>query len=439
MQILLIQPTIKLYSNYLDNLTSRFFPNPQITLQQLATITPEKYSVKLLDEAYQQINFNEKYDLIGVTCCTSSAPRAYEIADEFKRKGNKVVIGGYHPSALPQEAKQHADSVVIGEAENSWNLLLNDLEKNQLRPFYHSKKPVDLNNLPPLKRSIGELYSPIARIEATRGCPYNCDYCSISNSKIGWNIFRKKPIENVIKEIQSIPQKNLIFCDTSFTVDVEYTKLLFKELKSLDKKFMCYGNTHILNKDDNLLELAREAGCYIWNIGFESISQEALDSVGKNTNRVDEYFSVVKKIKDHGMGIIGQFMFGFDTDTVDIFDETIDMVNTLDIDIPSFNILTPFPGTPLFERLNREGRILTKDWSKYTLFNVVHQPKNMSPQELWEGFNKIVTTFYNVPNLFKRSIRSLNLSFYNSIGVIYRNFFDKAAYKKLLKNRIAIH
>lgn len=436
MQILLLQPTIKQYSNYLDILTSRFLPDPQITLQQLATITPEKHTVKLLDEAYQKINFDEKYDLIGVTCCTSSAPRAYEIADEFKRKGNTVVLGGYHPSALPQEAKQHADSVVIGEAENLWNALLNDLENNQLRPFYHSREPADLNNLPPLKRGIGEFYSPIARIEATRGCPYKCDYCSISNSKIGWNIFRKKPIENVIKEIQSIPQKNLIFCDTSFTVDVEYTKSLFKEMKSYDKKFMCYGNTHVLNKDDNLLELAREAGCYLWNIGFESVSQEALDSVGKNTNRVDEYFSVVKKIKDHGMGIIGQFMFGFDTETVDIFDETIEVVNALDLDIPSFNILTPFPGTPIFERLHKEGRILTKDWSKYTLFNVVYQPKKMSPQELWDGFKKIITTFYSGSNLFKRSIRSFHLDFYHSIGVIYQNFFDRAAYKKLLKTEL---
>jgi len=432
MNILLIQPNYESKLGFLDKLRLKIAFNPYVTLQQIATITPEKHIVSLLDETFQQIDFNEEYDLVGITCCTPSAPRAYKIADEFRRKGMKVVLGGYHPSALPEEAKQHADSVVVGESENSWPLLLKDLEKNQLRPFYHSKKPVDLNDLPPLKRNIGEYNSTAARLEATRGCPYRCEFCSISNSEIGWHVFRKKPVENVIREIQSIPQKFLTFSDASLTIDTNYTKSLFKKMRHLNKKFICYGNAHVLNKDDELLELAKEAGCYMWNVGFESISQEALNNIGKKTNKIEEYVSAVKKIKDYDTAVLGQFILGFDTDTIDIFDSTIEAIYDINVTVPSINILTPYPGTPLFERLNNEGRILTKDWTKYTLCDVVFQPKQMSPQELLDGFHKVVKKFHNIPNMIQRDLKSIKLGFFPLVGVISENLYERGGYKKIL-------
>jgi len=431
MKILLIQPNYAPESSFLDILALKLYTSPYITLQQLATITPESHSVELLDEVFQHIDFTKECDLVGITCCTPTAPRAYEIADEYRRKGIKVVLGGYHPSALPEEAKQHADCVVIGEAENSWPLLLKDLEKNQLHPFYQSEKPADLTYFPPLKQGIGEHAFWTTRVETTRGCPFCCEFCSLSNIKIGWHVFRKKPVENVIRELHSIPQKMLIFCDASLTIDLEYTKSLFKEMKYLNKKFFCFGNAHILNRDDELLQLAKEAGCIMWNIGFESIIQETVNNIGKKTNKVKEYVSIVKKIRNHGMAVNGQFIFGFDSDNIDIFDATTETIDNLGIDAPSINILVPYPGTPLFDRLERERRILTKDWSQYTLDNVVFQPKNMSKEELLNGAHNVAKTFYSPSNVIKRCLKSIKLGFYPSIGVIGQNLYAKGFYKKI--------
>jgi len=432
MKILLVQPNYAMGDSFLDYLKMKLFWSPYITLQQIATITPKKHMVEILDETYHKIDFNKEYDLVGITSCTPSAPKAYQIADEFMKRDIKVVLGGYHPSALPDEAKQHADSVVIGEAENSWPVLLEDLENNRLQEFYHSKIPSDLSNLPPIRRDIGVSSFTAARIEATRGCPNRCEFCSISNSKIGWHVFRKKPVENVIRELNLIPQKFLTFCDTSLTIDAEYTVSLFEKMKHLNKKFICYGNSHILNRNERLLRLAREAGCILWNIGFDSVSQEALNCAGKKINKVEEYASVVKKIHDHGMAVVAQFIFGFDAENKDVFDSTIDTINKIDIDIPAPNILTPFPGTPLYDRLNNEGRILTKDWSKYDLTHVVFVPNNMSPQYLQNGFYKVIESFHNYPNLIKRELKSMKLGFYTSLGAFFQNLFETGGYKKVL-------
>jgi len=435
MKILLVQPNYAMGASFLDGLKTKLFMSPYITLQQIATITPEKHSIEIIDETFHRINFHKKYDLVGITSCTPSAPNAYHIADRFRESGVPVVLGGYHSSALPMEAKQHADSVVIGEAEKSWPVLLKDLEENRLREFYHSKTPSDLSNLPPIRKNIRGLHFSSARIEATRGCPNRCEFCSISNSKIGWHIFRKKPVKNVIRELNLIPQKFLVFCDTSLTIDVKYSISLFEEMKHLNKKFICYGNCNVLNKNEKLLKLAKEAGCTLWNIGFDSVSQEALDSAGKQTNKVEEYASVVKKIHDHGMAVLAQIIFGFDTENKEIFNTTIEAVNQVEVDIPAFNILTPFPGTPLYDRLNNERRILTRDWSKYDLTHVVFKPNNMSPQELQEGFYQVVERFHNYPNMLKRELKSMKLGFYTSFNTFFQNIYEIGGYKKILSLR----
>lgn len=435
MKILLIQPNYALGASFLDKLKMKLFASPYITLEQISSITPEKHSVKIIDETYNKIKFNKKYDLVGITSCTPSAIRAYSLADKFRELDIPTVLGGYHPSALPAEAKQHADSVVIGEAETSWPVLLEDLEKNRLREFYHSKISSNLSKLPPISNNIRGLNFSSARIEATRGCPNRCDFCSISNSKIGWHIFRKKPIQNVIKELSLIPQKFIVFCDTSLTIDVKYSISLFEEMKHLNKKFICYGNCNILNKNEDLLKSAREAGCTLWNIGFDSVVQESLDGAGKKINQVKEYASIVKKIHDHGMGVLGQLIFGFDNEDKKIFDATIDAINQIEIDIPAFNILTPFPGTPLYNRLDNEKRILTQDWTKYDLTKVVFSPKNMTPKDLQNGFHQAVETFHNYPNFIKRELKSMKLGFYTSFSTLFQNLYEIGGYKKILNRR----
>lgn len=401
---------------------------PSITLEQVAALIPEKHKVELLDERYQNVDLDWEGDLVGISCLLYSANHAYAIADHFRERGKTVILGGYHPSALPYEAKEHADSVVIGEAEISLPQLLQDYEMGKLKPFYQSK-PVEPQEIPPARR-IKRKIPFMASIQATRGCPVGCKFCSIQN--IEGLIFRPRPIKMVVKEMKSIRQKQLFFADSSMTINPSYTKSLFREMKGLDKRFECAGNINILARDDKLLKLASEAGCKLWQVGFESISQETLDSIEKRTNKVLEYASAVRKIHDHGMMIMGLFMFGFDTDKTDVFDKTLETIDSLELDRARFSIVTPYPGTQLFNELECEGRILTRDWSKYDLHNVVFRPKNMTPDELYNGFVGAVRKFHSFSNLSKMSSRINKLSIPDFVSKVWRNFFAGVFYREML-------
>jgi radical SAM superfamily enzyme YgiQ (UPF0313 family) len=225
----------------------------------------------------------------------------------------------------------------------------------------------------------------------------------------------------VIDEIKTIKQRNLYFYDPSLTINPDYTKELFKAMKGLNKKFTCFGNIDILGKDEEFLKLASEAGCQNWYVGFESVSQETINKLGKRSNKVENYSSAVKKINDNGMHIIGAFIFGFDTDKKDVFDNTIKMVYTLDIDFAEFTILTPYPGTPLFDRLDKEGRILTKNWSKYTEHgNVVFKPKYMTPEELLHGAERVRKEINSFSGISKRLLSAKKVNLHNIVGNIFQ-------------------
>ena len=433
MKILFVSPNPS-YKNESRNILSRlnnkflFGFGKSLTFQILAALTPEKYEVEFVEGGHSQINYSGKYDLVAITIVTKHAFLAYEIADEFRRRGVKVVIGGWHSSAMPEEAKQHADSVVIGEAEDIFPQIFNDLEKNKLESFYRATKPVDPENIPSPRI---DLLPPGANttIQATRGCPYNCEFCSIINMGFRKK-FRMRPIEHVIEDIQALPNKGFFFIDSSLTVNLNYTKELFKQMKSLNKKFYAYGNIDVLGKDDELLKLAAEAGCYTWYIGFESLSQETLKSIGKTTNLANNYISSIKKIHDYGMIIMGSFIFGFDYDTTDVFDRTDEFIRKSRIDIPLLRILTPFPGTPLFTRLDSEGRILSRDWSKYDLDHVVFQPKNMTPIELEVGVKKLKNKQYGLPNSIIRTIRSTKFGLNIFLETAFMNVFLNSELKE---------
>jgi radical SAM superfamily enzyme YgiQ (UPF0313 family) len=380
---------------------------PPLTLEQLYSITPEDHEVKIIDERVgQRIDYNNHYDIVGITAFTPYINRAYDIADNFRKKGTKVVLGGYHPSAIPEESKQHADSVIIGEAEYTWIQLLKDFKNDNLKPIYLPDRPVEQSDIPAAKRDQTKGNYFYAAIQASRGCPNRCEFCAISNLKFR-DIVRKRPVEDVVEEVKTIPQKYIHFYDPSLTAHPAYTKSLFKELKELNKKFTCNGNVGVLNKDEELLKLANEAGCFRWFIGFESFSQKNMDILKKTSNRVKEYGPAVEKIKDHGMEIFGLFMFGLDYDTPEVFDSTLNAINKLGITAANFSILTPYPGTPLYDRFEREGRITSKDWSQYRWDRVVIKPKSMSAEELLHGARKIKNEFYSFNN-FKQMMHSEN-------------------------------
>jgi radical SAM superfamily enzyme YgiQ (UPF0313 family) len=425
MKILYILPHRKVAGGFFYTFTTY----PSMTLIQLAAITSKNHTVELVDERFQTINYKKSYDLVGISTLTYNAYRAYEIADKFRSMGIPVVLGGYHPSALPEEAKQHANSVVIGEAEETLPQLLDDLEKGKLKPFYFSKKFVEPKNIPPANHSIGRYTFFIESIQATRGCPNNCQFCAIG--RMEGCILRIRPIKYVIEEIKSIKKNYLFFADSSLTTNPGYSKTLFKEMKELNKKFDCCGNINTLAKDDEFLKLASEAGCNLIQVGFESISQESIDAVGKTTNKVVDYSKAVSKIKDHGIMVMGLFMFGFDSDTPDIFDRTLNAIYKMDLDRAYFFILTPFPGTSIFNRMYKEGRILTKNWSKYNIHNVVFQPKNMSIDELSTGTQRVVEEFHSISNSLRRSFNDENFSLNRFITRISRDISAKRYYKTL--------
>jgi len=421
MKIVFVEPVIVPNTKSLwGKILRKMYTSNSLAFQMLAAVTPVKHKIKLIDERFDDINYDEDCDIVGITCTTYYAPHAYEMADEFRKRGKIVVLGGHHPTVMPEEAKTHADAVVIGEAEEIWPQLLEDFENGDLKEFYRQEKAVDLKSIPFPRRDIIVKNLLVARIQATRGCPHKCNFCCISN--VEGSILRKRPIDNVIKEIQSIPQKFLIFSDASLTIDTEYTKELFRRMKCLKKKFSCCGNADILESDSELLRLARKAGCIAWQIGFETFCQKTLDRIDKTSNIVEKYKDVVEKIHKNKMAVVGSFIVGFEEETKEMVSNFSKQIDDLELDVIEFGILTPFPGTPLFDQMEKEGRIITRDWLKYSEGNegdLVFEPKNMSYDELrtiaLEIWRKQIASRQVFIKGLKKTIKGLKLGFYPCI------------------------
>lgn len=410
---------------------------PSLTFQVLATVIPEEHHIKIVDEHCEKINYNGSYDIVCITTMTHDALRAYEIAHIFRQKGKKVILGGIHASVCPKEAKKHADSVVIGEADEFFPQILEDFDNGHLKAFYQQDNPTDADRIPTPKRNITNRLKLETGVECSRGCPYRCKYCCVGNIPWGKS-YRKRPIERVIKEIKTIPQNLIVIYSSSLTIDFNYSKNLFKSLKNVNKKFICLGNTNILEQNEELLRLSKEAGCVQWNIGFESVSQKSLNEVNKNTNKVENYYKIIEKIHDHGMNVHGFFMFGFDNDSKEIFKKTFDFIKKSKIDSADFSILTPFPGTPIHDDFQKQGRILTTDWSKYTYSNIVFLPKNISNSDILKGIKTLYYDFYSFKEIARRFLNSLKRGFDCSKLLIFfvRNILMKIYAKNEIKKII---
>lgn len=435
MKILLIHPKISHGPvTYKDRgtLWAKLFTNPEMTLPAVAATIPKEHEIRIIHENLEDIDYSNGYDLVGITCFTMFAPQVYEIADKFRNFGVPVVLGGYHPSALPEEAKQHSDSVVIGEAEYIFPRLIKDLKKGNLKPFYNNNGPVKSEDIPSLRRELMQYQTFTDGIRITRGCPCRCEFCSITY--FFKHCYRKRPIKEVIKEIKSLPRKYIYIHDANLTADLEYSKALFKAMirEKINKRWLANGNIYSLGKDIEFLKLARKSGCISWTVGFESVCQDSLNMVKKKENKVEQYAKWINTIKNQGMAINGLFMFGFDEDNTNIFDETINALNRWDIDAGEFNILTPLPGTPLYTKMENEGRLLTKDWGKYTQDQVVFQPNNMTPEELYNGTKKVIKEFHRINKMLIRFVRlpKLSLSTSSITSIIAMNISRKVWYKR---------
>lgn len=335
-----------------------------------------------------------------------TAPRVYEIADEFRRRGKTVVLGGYHPTAMPEEALQHADSIILGMAEASWPKLLDDFEKGKLKRIYIRDPNYNLADIPSIPRHLIK-HNPIqGAVQSTRGCGNKCEFCAIGSF---WNHgVQQRPIKHVVEEIKNMPNKTFIFHDPHLTANPRYARELFKEMikNKIRKTWVANGTTNVLGKiDDEFLALAHKSGCMEWFVGFESVNQSALNSIKKTHNKVENFKKMIKRVHNHGMTIQGGIIFGFDEDTLDTFDTTLEKINELEIDVLEINILTPYPGTPLYNNIEKQGRILTKDWSRYNQIDVVFQPKNMTVEELKQGTSRVAKEYYRIPRIIQRGVK----------------------------------
>jgi len=357
-------------------------------LTVLASLFPEDWDITILNEAIEKVDLDAEVDLVGLTALTCVADRAYFLADEFRKRGRTVVIGGVHASLVPQEAKAHADSVLIGEAEGIFHQLISDYEAGCLKPFYRSKNYFDLTNEPfPRRDLLGPKYSRFFKsIEITRGCPNRCEFCSIPI--INGLQYRTRFISHIDSELSSIIRRRgeyLFLTDDNVVAKPKFAAELFRVFKKYELKWMGFCTLQIARNPD-LLALARESGCISLFIGFESLNQENLDGARKTFVDTEELASLIKRIQDHGIGIQGSFIFGFDHDDKDVFKRTVDFVHETRMELPTFSVLTPFPGTPLRRRLEEEGRIFDNHWPHYDMSHVVFKPKLMSPEELQEGY-----------------------------------------------------
>jgi len=386
----------------------------------VAALTPPEVEVSLTDENVTAIDFEKATDLVGVTAQTITAQRAYEICDNFRARGVKVILGGIHPSTLPEEASQHADAVVIGEAEGIWPKLIEDFKTNKLQRVYMQRERPSLLKLPIPRRGLFAkgAYHVTNTISATRGCPHSCSFCSVT-SFLG-RTYRCRPIEEVIKEIETLKRRKLtVFVDDNIAGNPKYAKELFRALIPYKIKWIAQASVAIA-RDDKLLKLAAASGCQALLIGFETISPENLVAIGKRVCVVDEYPAVIKKIRSHGIAIHGFFILGLDGDNEDVFEHTVRFAQNMRLETAQFAWPVPYPGTDLYKSLDKAGRIVTKDWSQYES-NLVFKPKLMSPEVLQKGRSRVWCEFYSLPSIWKRvGLRRRNLVTILGVNLYYR-------------------
>ena len=383
-------------------------PCPPLGLAMVAALTPPEVEVSITDENVTTIDFRKETDLVGITAMTITAQRAYEIANAFRARGVKVIFGGSHPSALPEEAVQHADAVVVGEAEGIWSNVIEDFKANELKRIYRQDKRPRLVNLPVPRRDLfaKRAYYFNNTISATRGCPYACSFCSVT-SFFG-RTYRCRPVAEVLKEIATLNRRKYIgFVDDNIVGNPKFAKELFRALIPYKVKWVAQASITIA-KDDELLELAAASGCIMLLTGFETLTPANLAAVGKNTNVVGEYEMAIKKIHAHGIAIHGFFILGLDEDRGDVFERTLRFAQQMRLESAQFAWPVPYPGTDFSKALDKAGRITSKDWSKYKS-TIVFRPKLMSQEALQEGREWVWREFYSLSSIWKR------------IGIVRRN------------------
>jgi radical SAM superfamily enzyme YgiQ (UPF0313 family) len=401
---------------------------PPLSLLVIAAATPRDIDVELVDERFDEIDFDDKVDLVGITVVTSTAPRAYQIADEFRRRNVAVVLGGIHPTVLHREAGLHADAVVVGEGEGVWPQILRDFQRDRLRPIYRGGRHGEPDEVLPRRDIVThpERYATTKVVTATRGCENRCTFCS-AGLAIGKR-YRTRCVQSVIDELDSLPGRFAIFADDNLGWDVPYTKALFKALIPLNIRW--YGAiTLSAIEDAELVDLMAESGCAALGMGFESISPRVLTAIKKNqTNDPTHYRELIERVHGRGIPIIGNFIVGFDDDDRNVFGELAGFIRETCIEMPSVNTLIPYPGSSIFRRYDREGRLFHKDWGRYDTAagSVVYRPRQMTPEELVEGYYWITEQIHRPRHFLRRVVKAGTLACRSTVFALYYNLRKRA-------------
>jgi radical SAM superfamily enzyme YgiQ (UPF0313 family) len=393
-------------------------------LPLVAALTPDSFLISIIDENFEEVNFETDFDIVGITAMTQQATRAYEIARQFRERGVYTVIGGIHPTGMHDEAGQYVDTVIIGEAEHTWPVFIRDFLGGKPKPVYKAEQPghVDLEQSPPprydlLKREHYNTLWP----QTTRGCPHYCEFCAASN--VYGPKFRHKTISQVMREIEIITNTwtnpTICFADDNMFVNRNFAGQLIRELMPLKLSWMAQTDISVA-EDEEFLKLLYDSGCQTLYIGFESLAEQNLDRLDPHNwklKQLHRYPLLVEKIQSRGIGIHASFMVGMEEDNQDTFQNIIDFIVTNHLMGGSISILTPYPGSRLRERLEKEGRLLDREWSQYNGGNVTFSHKLLQPDELYAGFLRIWKEIY-AP----------------AVQAQKRNYF-KGVYKKLLKEK----
>ena len=375
--------------------------SPPLNLCMVAAYTPKEFQVSIRDECVEPVGYEKDVDLVGLTAYTNNALRAYEIADAFRQRGVTVVMGGVHASNLPEEALEHCDAVVIGEAEGAWQRLLSDFYSGRLARVYQNDQLVRLEGLPMPRRDLlaPDDYVTINTVQTARGCPHNCSFCSVT--RFNGRSYRFRPIDEVIREIETLPSHNVFIIDDNIYSHRERTRKLLEAMVPLRIRWGSQCTISIVH-DPEMLELAARSGCVGLGIGFESFSKESLQGALKGFNNPDRFHRDIETIKHYGILIWGSFVLGFDEDDEESLEKTVEMARRSKLDFACFNFLTPLPRTMVYDQFEKEGRLTSKNWAHYNMANLVFRPARVTTEVLEKMVKKAWLEFYSTKSVVHR-------------------------------------
>lgn len=380
-----------------------YFKFPHLSLPALAAYTPDDAEIRIVDEKFETVPDASGYDLVGITAMTPLAPKAYRLADRIRRQGVPVIMGGYHPTVLPDEALEHADSVCIGEAETLWAGIVADAMAGRLKERYRAGAFPCLEELPLPRRDLVRIprtkrfeHINVYFVQTTRGCPHRCSFCAVTNV-LGGKL-RHRPVAEVEAELESLGIRRLekgrkrdtfhdivFFTDDNIVGHRSYSRELLRMVATFNLKWVGQASTNVADNEE-ILALLRDSGCMGLAVGFETLSQKNIRDVGKGVNRTQEYLERIGKIHSYGIGLAGNFIFGFDHDDENTFGEVADFVDRARLEGFYYSLLTPYPGTPFYDQMKEEGRITATDWSLYDTDHVVYRPRLMDAETLRKGY-----------------------------------------------------